>query len=73
MIQPLTADQLAALQRTSQVHHYRVQLGHVQVDVDAADAQEALRHGRKRLCVEFPRLWDLIQSTPDARFTVLGD
>ncbi len=70
MIQPLTPEQIAELQHAQRPRSYRVQLGHVQVNVPAENAQDALRRGRQRLCVEFPRLWDLINTTPDARFVI---
>ncbi len=60
-----TSHQTALQSRT-----YQVRLGHVQVDVQAANIGEALQIARQRLSAEYPRLWDMIHAAADARFVV---
>lgn len=49
---------------------YRVRLGHAEVRVQGESAQDAVRHARRQLCRDLPRLWDVIQSLDDNRFQV---
>ena len=48
---------------------YRVQTGLMELIVDAASPTEAIVIAREQLCLELPRLWDVIQAIPE-RFDV---
>jgi hypothetical protein len=50
---------------------YRVEVGHVTLSVRGASPAEAIRIARSRLCLELPRLWDVIRSMDDSRFRVV--
>ena len=41
---------------------YEVRVGHTRVRVRGRNDEEALRHARNRLCLDMPRLWDVIQA-----------
>ena len=49
---------------------YEVTLGHQTVTVHAASADEAVEEARRRLSLDFPRLWDVIHTVDRARFVV---
>ena len=49
---------------------FRVQVGHNTLNVQGASAEEAVREAKRRLCLELPRMWDVIQSLDDSRFQV---
>lgn len=49
---------------------YRVRVGHWEVCVRAADAEEAIRMARRQLARDLPRLYDVIQNLTTARFQV---
>lgn len=49
---------------------YRVQVGHVSLLVRGDSPDEAIRIARSRLCLELPRLWDVIRSMDASRFNV---
>ena len=58
------------LNRSEFPGQYAVSIGHTRVVVDSASPQEAIKKARLRLGVELPRLYDVIHSLDDARFTV---
>ena len=41
---------------------YEVIVGHNRIRVRGRDRWDAVRQARNRLCVDHPRLWDVIQS-----------
>ena len=47
---------------TSINRDYEVRIGHTRVRVQGRNDEEALRQAKDRLCLEMPRLWDVIQS-----------
>ena len=49
---------------------YDVIVGHARVRVTGASRTEAVEEARRRLCVEMPRMWDVIQSLGEDRFCV---
>lgn len=49
---------------------YRVSVGHAQVRVTGSSVGDAIRAARERLCVEMPRMWDIIHSLDARRFIV---
>jgi hypothetical protein len=49
---------------------YRVQVGHTATTVESASPSEAIQEARRRLCLDNPRLWDVITQMEDARFEV---
>jgi hypothetical protein len=51
-------------------HRYLVQVGHNQVFVVCATATEAISRARKQLCIDFPRLWDVISKLSESKFEV---
>ncbi len=57
-------------QFTLQTQLFRVQLGNLQLLIQSASEQEALRAAREQWRVEFPRLWDIISELPDQRFAI---
>ena len=52
------------------VLHFCVRVGHEQIVVWGVDASAALEEARRRLCLELPRMWDVIQGLADDRFEV---
>lgn len=49
---------------------YDVRVGHFAVRVQGATPQEAILAARRQLCVDLPRLWDVIQAMEPSRFSV---
>lgn len=49
---------------------YRVQLGHLAIMVEARDPQEAIQRARRKMCEEWPRLWDKIDQAESDKFRV---
>jgi hypothetical protein len=49
---------------------YEVRIGHARVRVRGRSDEEALRHARNRLCLDMPRLWDVIQSMEINNFEI---
>ena len=47
-----------------------VRIGHHAVVVEAPSPHEAICEARRLLCVEMPRLWDVIHHLEDSRFEV---
>lgn len=41
---------------------YEVRIGHTRVRVQGRNDADALRQAKNRLCMEMPRLWDVIQA-----------
>jgi len=50
---------------------YEVSVGHARVRVRGASLDEAIEQARTKLCVDLPRMWDVIQSLEISRFEVL--
>ena len=57
------------------MQRYLVKTGLMQVVVEAESAEDAVETARDQLCLELPRLWDVIRDLPNDRFVVelLGD
>ena len=49
---------------------YRVQVGHAEVCVTGRSVQEAIQLARRKLSIELPRLYDVIQSMDESQFRV---
>jgi hypothetical protein len=49
---------------------YEVRLGHSFVTVEGHDAHEAIQQARRALCLDMPRLFDVIQSCAADQFRV---
>jgi hypothetical protein len=49
---------------------FRVRVGHWEVCVRAADADEAIRIARRQMARDLPRLYDVIRALTAARFQV---
>ncbi|MBI83403.1 MAG: hypothetical protein CMJ81_09420 [Planctomycetaceae bacterium] len=49
---------------------YQVRVGHSKITVPGTNHTEAIQEARRRLCLEMPRMWDVIQALEDARFLV---
>lgn len=49
---------------------FRVSVGHEQFVVRGTDRADALREARRRLCLELPRMWDVIEGLDDSRFEI---
>jgi hypothetical protein len=54
----------------SQLHEYKVTLGHVEVTVTGRDEADALRRARQQLSNELPRLWDRVYMAQETEFRV---
>lgn len=50
---------------------YQVALGHAVVHVRGDSAEAAIRAARRELAIEFPRMWETIQSVDVQQFRVL--
>jgi hypothetical protein len=57
-------------QKSADIYHYDVQVGHWSVRVLGRNTAEAIEHARKRLCDDMPRLWDVITRLGVDRFHV---
>jgi hypothetical protein len=49
---------------------YRVRIGHHTVTVVGASAEQAIGEARRLLCLELPRLWDVIHGLHPGKFQV---
>ena len=54
-------------------HRYRVQVGHAATTVESASPREAIQEARRQLCLEMPRLWDVITRLEDSKFEVTDE
>jgi len=54
----------------SSITHYNVQVGHWRVQVPGSNSADAIEQARRRLCLDMPRLWDVISKLAADRFTV---
>ena len=50
--------------------NYRVKLGFTEVFVEGSSKEEAIRHARKKLSDDMPRLYDVIYQADDIEFQV---
>jgi hypothetical protein len=53
-----------------QAHAYDVQVGFARVRVEGDTPAEAIRNARRQLCLELPRMYDVISTMADQRFVV---
>ena len=49
---------------------YRVAVGHSEVTVQAKSPREAIRLARRKLAEELPRLYDVISSLEETKFSI---
>ena len=49
---------------------YQVRVGYSKITVRGTNHTEAIQEARRRLCLEMPRMWDVIQALDDTRFLV---
>ena len=49
---------------------YEVSVGHARVRVRGASRDEAIAEARAQLCLDLPRMWDVIHSLEMQRFEV---
>jgi hypothetical protein len=49
---------------------YHVQIGFTTVTVKGQTREDALKEARRQLCLDMPRMWDVIQKLDDSRFVV---
>ena len=49
---------------------YDVRIGFARVRVEGRSPDEALYQARRQLCLELPRMWDVISTMSDQRFIV---
>ena len=54
----------------SEVTNFRVQIGHTTITVRCQTREDALLEARRQLCMEMPRMWDVIQKLDDSRFVI---
>lgn len=51
-------------------NRYSVRVGFAMVTVEGASRAEIIQAARRQLCLEMPRMWDVIQSLGEERFQV---
>ena len=51
-------------------NRYSVQVGFASVTVEGQTHSDAIQAARRQLCLEMPRMWDVIQNLEDDRFQV---
>jgi len=51
---------------------FQVQVGHFNLTLLCRDQAEAIRLARRRLCDEFPRLWEMVHNLSTDRFRVFA-
>jgi hypothetical protein len=56
--------------KSSSLLNYRVRTGLIDLEVEAHSRCEAIAVAREQLCLDLPRLWDLIHELSDDRFQV---
>lgn len=49
---------------------YLVRVGHAEVEVRAENEMAAIEAGRRQLCSELPRMWDIISRLDKSRFEI---
>ena len=52
------------------VRQYQVRMGHTKITVQGDSPEETVRHARRQLCLDIPRMWDVIQTIEEGRFVV---
>ena len=52
------------------INVYRVKVGHAEVIVKAASAEEAIAFARRQLALEMPRFYDIIRGLDNTKFEV---
>ena len=57
-------------QSQHRLRKFSVTVGHASVTVEGMTHDEAIERARRQLCLELPRMWDVIQSMDDSRFLV---
>jgi len=57
--------------RNLPLKNFRVDVGHSSVTVRCQRAEQAIPEARRKLAMEVPRMWDLIQQLEDERFNVV--
>ena len=57
-------------QHQSEKQRFEVTVGHKTVTVECATKDEAVEMARRQMCLELPRMWDVIHSLEDERFQV---
>jgi hypothetical protein len=56
--------------QTPNAQEYRVIVGHASVTVSGHSRDEALQNARRRLCIEMPRMWDVIERLDPRSFQI---
>lgn len=56
--------------RDLQRQAYEVSVGFTRVRVEGRTPDEAIQNARRKLCVELPRMWDVISNMSDQSFVV---
>lgn len=51
-------------------NRYSVRVGFAMVTVEGASRAEIIQAARRQLCLEMPRMWDVIQGLGEERFQV---
>ena len=59
------------LNRSRTPCQFEVTLGHSRVTVTGLTREDAIQQARRALCVEMPRLYDVIRGLDDSRFHVV--
>lgn len=54
----------------NEMKQFSVTLGHTTVVVECHTQEEAIEQARKKLCLELPRMWDVIEALTSDRFEV---
>ncbi len=56
--------------QTQNAQEYRVIVGHTSVTVSGRSRDEAIEIARQRLCIEMPRMWDVIENLDPRSFQI---
>jgi hypothetical protein len=57
-------------EKSNNPQDYRVIVGHASVTVSGRSRDEAIQNARTRLCIEMPRMWDVIESLDPRSFQI---
>jgi hypothetical protein len=57
-------------EKSDNTQGYKVIVGHTSVMVSGRSRDEAIRNARMRLCIEMPRMWDVIENLDPRSFQI---
>ncbi len=57
-------------EESNNTQDYKIVVGHTSVTVSGRSRDEAIQNARMRLCIEMPRMWDVIISLDPRSFQI---